>query len=70
MHGLFVDDMMHASTSENLRDKFISGYQEDFDVKLKDVMSSFRVLGMEIEYNKWDLTIQICVTIHTEFSSR
>ncbi len=34
MHGLFkfVDDMIHASTSDDLRDKFISEYQEDFDI--------------------------------------
>ncbi len=31
MHGLFVDDMIHASTSDALRDQFINEYQEDFD---------------------------------------
>ncbi len=46
MHWLFVDDMIHALTSDNLRDKFTSKYQEDFDITLEDVMSSF--LGMEI----------------------
>ncbi len=54
MHRLFVDDMIHASTSDNLRDKFLSEYQEDFDITLEDVMSSF--LGMEIEHIKRDLT--------------
>ncbi len=57
MHGLFVDDMIHASTSDDLRDKFISEYQDDFDITLEDVMSSF--LGMEIEHNKRDLTIHM-----------
>ena len=42
VHGLFVDDMIHASTSDDLRDQFISECQADFDMT-----SSF--LGMEIE---------------------
>ncbi len=46
--------MIHASTSDILSNKFISEYQEDFDITLEDVMSSF--LGMEIEHNKRDLT--------------
>jgi hypothetical protein len=50
MHRLFMDDMIHVSTSDNLRDKFISKYQEDFDITLEDVMSSF--LGKEIEHNE------------------
>ena len=57
MHGLFVDDMIHASTSDNLRDQFIREYQADFDITLEDVMSSF--LGMEIEHNKKNLTIHL-----------
>jgi hypothetical protein len=57
MHWLFVDDMIHVSTSYNLCDKFIREYQADVDITLGDVMSSF--LGMEIEHNKWDLTIRL-----------
>ena len=34
MHGLFVDDMIHAATSDELRDQFIREYQEDFDNEL------------------------------------
>ncbi len=45
--GLFVDDMIHASTSDDLRDKFISEYNEDFDITLEDGMPLF--LGMEIK---------------------
>ena len=29
MHGLFVDDMMHASTCEKLKQHFISEYKGD-----------------------------------------
>ena len=41
MHGLFVDDMIHASTSDELRDQFINEYQADFDITQEDVMSAF-----------------------------
>ncbi len=57
MHGLFVNDMIHASTSDDLRDKFMSEYQEDFYITLEDVMSSF--LGMGIKHNKRDLPIHL-----------
>jgi hypothetical protein len=57
MHGLFVDNMIHASTSDALLNQFISEYQADFDIMLEDVMSFF--LGMEIEHNKRDPTIHL-----------
>ncbi len=48
MHVLFVDNMIHASTSDALWDQFIGEYQADFrvNITLEDVMSCF--LGMEI----------------------
>ena len=54
---LIVDDMIHASTSDDLRDQFIREYQADFDITLEDVMSTF--LGMEIEHNKKNLAIHL-----------
>ena len=57
MHGLFVDDMIHAATSDELLNQFISEYREDFNITLEDVMSSF--LGMEIEHNKENLAIHL-----------
>jgi hypothetical protein len=61
MHWLLVDDMIHATTSENLHDKFIqvSEYQKDFEITSEDsdAMSSFP--GMEIKHNKQDLTIHL-----------
>ena len=39
MHGLFMDDMIRASTSNDLCDQFIREYQADFDMTLKDVIS-------------------------------
>ena len=56
MHGLFVVYMIHASTSDDLRDQFIREYQADFDITLEDVMSS--LLGMEIEHTKRNLWIR------------
>jgi hypothetical protein len=46
MHGLVVNDMILASTSDDLRGQFICKYQVDLNITLEDVMSSF--LGMEI----------------------
>ena len=57
MHCLFVDNMIHSSTSDDLCDKLICEYQADFDIILEDVMSSF--LGMEIDHNKRDFTIHL-----------
>ena len=57
MHGLFVDDMTHATTNDELRDQFIREYKADFNITLEDVLSSF--LRMEIEHNKKDLVIHL-----------
>ena len=54
---LFVDDTIHAATSDELRDQFIREYREDFDINLEDVLSTF--LGMEIEHNKENLAIHL-----------
>ncbi len=48
MHGLFVDDMVHASTSKKLKLDFIAEYKGDFEITCKDLMTSF--LGMEVEH--------------------
>ena len=52
-----MDDMIHAATSDELRDQFIREYREDFNITLEDVMSTF--LGMEIEHNKENLAIHL-----------
>ncbi len=57
MHCSFVDDIIHASMTDELRDQFIREYQADFDISLEDVMSSF--LGMEFKHNKQDLSINL-----------
>ena len=32
LHGLFVDDMMHISTSTKLKEEFMSKYSKDFKI--------------------------------------
>ena len=49
MHGLFVDDMVHASTSEKLKRDFIAEYKGDFEITCQDLMT---FLGMEVEQDK------------------
>ncbi len=47
MHGLFVDDMMHVPTSDNLRDEFLAPYQKDFEITGGGLIKTF--LGIEVE---------------------
>ncbi len=60
MHGLFVDDMVHASTSEKLKEDFIAEYKGDFQITCDDpsLMTSF--LGMEVEQD------QISIRLHLD----
>ncbi len=48
MHGVFVDDMMHALTCDKLRDEFLELYKKDFDYTGGGPMETF--LGMEVEH--------------------
>ena len=50
MHGLFVDDMAHASTSQKMIKKFVKEYSKDFEYTRGDFMTSF--LGLEDEQDK------------------
>jgi len=47
MHGLFVDDMAHASTSQKMIKRFMKEYSKDFEYTGGDFMTSF--LGLEVE---------------------
>ncbi len=49
MNGLFVDDMIHAATKNELRDRFIRDYKADFDITLEDAMSLFSLDGDKTE---------------------
>ena len=45
--GLFVDDMMHVPTCDELKDEFMEKYKKDFDITGGGLMETF--LGMEVE---------------------
>ena len=47
MHGIFVGDMLHTSTSEELTRKFIKEYKRDLEISCKDIMTSFLRMGVE-----------------------
>ena len=36
MHGLYVDDMIHASTREAMKQQFIKEYTRDFVITLEE----------------------------------
>jgi hypothetical protein len=65
MHGLYVDDMIHMSTSEEMKQQFIHEYTRDFEITLEATMTSF--LGLEIEQGTngidWHLDTYIKETI-------
>ena len=55
LHGLFVDDMMHTSTSARLKKEFMMKYSKDFNITGEGLMESF--LGMQVEQK--DNTIKL-----------
>ena len=57
MHGLFVDDMAHASTCPKLKKQFLQEYKKDFDITEEDIMSTF--LGMEVEQSKDSIKLHL-----------
>jgi hypothetical protein len=46
MHRLFVDEIVHTSTSEKLKLDSIAEYKGDFEITCEDLMTSF--LGIEV----------------------
>jgi hypothetical protein len=52
MYGSFVNDMIHASTSEPemLKLEFIAEYKGVLEITCENLMTSF--LGMEVEQDK------------------
>ena len=66
MHGLFVDDMVHASTSEKLKQDFIAEYKGDFQIICDDRMTSF--LGMEVEQDQNSIRLHLDTYIQDTLS--
>ncbi len=57
MHGLFVDDMMHTSTSEKMMAIFFKLYGKTFKYTSRDLMKTS--LGMEVEQEKGEILLHI-----------
>ena len=57
LHGLYVDDMIHASTSDALKQEFIREFSRDFDITLTENLTTF--LGMEIEQGPEGIDIHL-----------
>ncbi len=55
MHGLFVHDMVHVSTSEKLKQDFIA--ECDFQITCDDLTTSF--LCMEVEQDKNSICLHL-----------
>jgi hypothetical protein len=47
IHGLFVDDMMHFYSCDEIKDKFMELYSKDFEITGGSQMKTF--LGMQVE---------------------
>jgi hypothetical protein len=47
IHGLFVDDMMHISSCDELKKEFMDKYSKDFEITGGGLMKTF--LGTEVE---------------------
>jgi hypothetical protein len=57
MHGLFVDDMAHASTSQKMIKKFVKEYSKDFEYTGGNFMTSF--LGLEVEQDNGQIRLHL-----------
>ena len=49
MHGLFVDEMMHTSTSEKMLAQFFKPYAQLFNHTGGDLMKTFLGMDSEVE---------------------
>ena len=47
LHGLFVDDMMHISSSDELKKEFMEKYSKDFQITGGGLMKTFLVMEVE-----------------------
>ncbi len=57
MHGLFVDDMMHTSTSKKMLAQFFKLYAQSFKNTGRDLMKTF--LGMEVEQDNGKIRLHL-----------
>ncbi len=59
IHGLFVDDTQHASTSQALMDEFMAKYSRDFEITGGEVMSTF--LGLQVDHANEEIPMHISI---------
>ena len=57
IHGLFVDDMMHISTCDKLKQEFMAKYSKDFDITGGGLMETF--LGMQVEQSENEIRLHL-----------
>jgi hypothetical protein len=57
IHGLFVDDMMHISSSNELKQEFMAKYSMDFQITGGGLMKTF--LGMEVEQSRKTIKLHL-----------
>jgi hypothetical protein len=57
IHGLFVDDRMHISSCEELREVFMKKYSKDCEITGGGLMKTF--LGMEVEQNAIEIKMHL-----------
>jgi hypothetical protein len=63
IHGLFVDDMMHISSCDELREEFMSKYSKEFGITGGGLMKTF--LGMEVGQNDENIKLHLDHYIQT-----
>ncbi len=62
IYGLFVDDVMHTTTSTKLRDEFLRKYSNDFNITGRCFMNTF--LGMEVEQDNKMIKLHLDNYVH------
>ena len=65
-HGLFVDDMMHISSCDELKAEFMKKYSRDFEITGGGLMKTF--LGMEVEQDDTGIKLHLDHYIQTVLS--
>ena len=66
IHGLFVDDMMHISSCDELKAEFMKKYSRDFEITGGGLMKTF--LGMEVEQDDTGIKLHLDHYIQTVLS--
>ncbi len=57
IHGLFVDDMMHIYSCDEMKDEFMALYKKDFNITGGTKMETF--LGMIVEQSDKSIKIHL-----------